>query len=326
MKAAYIEQLGPPANIRYGELPPPMVRERDVLVKVAAVTVDPIDTYIRGGAYKTPLPLPFIVGRDLTGVVAEIGPEVTRFKPGDHVWANNQGYDGRQGTFAEYVSVDERLLYPLPPGADLHEAVAVLHSALTAVIGLFAKARVQEGETIFVNGGSGNVGTAGLQLAKANGGRGIVTAGNEGKIGWGHEHGGELVINYKTQDIEQTIRGFASTGVDIYWDATKAPEVERALSVMARRGRLIVMAGLTHRCTLPVGPFYTSNCTLYGFTVTDATVEELGDYAAQINRWLAKGALRAKIVAKLPLPRDAEAHRMFETNEVFGKLVLLPEL
>src|SRR5205085_12420606 len=137
MKAAYIEQLGPPANIRYGELPPPMVRERDVLVKVAAVTVDPIDTYIRGGAYKTPLPLPFIVGRDLTGVVAEIGPEVTRFKPGDHVWANNQGYDGRQGTFAGYVSVDERRLYLLPRGADLRVAVAVVQSTLIIGVGLF---------------------------------------------------------------------------------------------------------------------------------------------------------------------------------------------
>jgi NADPH:quinone reductase len=266
------------------------------------------------------------VGRDLTGVVAEIGPEVTRFKPGDRVWANNQGYDGRQGTFAEYVSVDERLLYPLPPGVDLHEAVAVLHSALTAVIGLFAKARVQEGETIFVNGGSGNVGTAVLQLAKASGARVIVTAGSEEKIHWCHELGADLVINYKTQDIEQAIRGFASTGVDIYWDATKAPEVERALSVIARRGRLIVMAGLTHRCTLPVGPFYTSNCTLYGFTVTDATIEELSDYAAQINSWLAKGALRAKIAAKLALSQAAEAHRMFETKDLFGKLVLLPEL
>jgi NADPH2:quinone reductase len=87
-----------------------------------------------------------------------------------------------------------------------------------------------------------------------------------------------------------------------------------------------VMAGLGHRCTLPVGPFYTSNCTLYGFTVTDATVEELGDYAAQINSWLAKGALRAKIVARLPLSQAAEAHQMFETNDLFGKLVLLPEL
>jgi NADPH2:quinone reductase len=326
MQAAYIDQLGPPENIRYGELPLPVVRERDVLVKVAAVTVNPIDTYIRSGAYKTPLPLPFIVGRDLTGVVAEIGPEVTRFTPGDRVWANNQGYDGRQGTFAEYVSVDERLLYPLPPGVDLHETVAVLHSALTAVIGLFAKARVQEGETIFVNGGSGNVGTAVLQLAKASGARVIVTAGNEEKIRWCQELGADLVINYKTQDVEQAIRGFASMGVDIYWDATKAPEVERALSVIARRGRLIVMAGLTHRCTLPVGPFYTSNCTLYGFTVTDATVEELGDYAAQINSWLAKGALRAKIAATLPLSKAAEAHRMFETNDLFGKLVLLPEL
>lgn len=325
MKAAYIEHPGPPESIRYGELPAPVVGEQDVLVKVAAVTVDLIDTYIRSGAYKTPLPWPFIVGRDMTGVVAQIGTAVRRFKPGERVWANNQGYDGRQGTFAEYVSVDERLLYPLPPGVDMQEAVAVLHSALTAVVGLFARARLQAGETIFVNGGSGNVGSAVLQLAKASGARVIVTAGNEEKIRWCRELGADLVINYKTQNVEQAIKAFASNGVDIYWDATIAPEVERALSVIAHRGRLILMAGLTHHCTLPVGPFYTRNCTLYGFTVTDATVEELSECAAQINSWLAKGALKAKIVDTLPLSKTAEAHRMYETNELFGKLVLLPE-
>ncbi|WP_201377939.1 alcohol dehydrogenase catalytic domain-containing protein [Ktedonobacter sp. SOSP1-85] len=87
-----------------------MVGEQDVLVKVAAVTVDPIDTYIRSGTYKMPLPWPFIVGRDMIGAVAQIGTAVRRLKPGERVWANNQGYDGRQGTSAEYVSVDERLL------------------------------------------------------------------------------------------------------------------------------------------------------------------------------------------------------------------------
>jgi D-arabinose 1-dehydrogenase-like Zn-dependent alcohol dehydrogenase len=98
---------------------------------------------------------PFIVGRDRTGVVAQIGTAVRRFKSGERVWANNQGYDGRQGTSAEYLSVDERLLSPLPPGVEMQEAVVVLHSALTAVVCLFAKARLHAGETMFGNGGRG---------------------------------------------------------------------------------------------------------------------------------------------------------------------------
>lgn len=130
-------------------------------------------------------------------MVAQIGTAVRRFKPGERVWANHQCYDDRQGTSAEYVNVDERLLSPLPPGVDMQEAVAVLHSALTAVVGLFAKARLHAGETMFVNGGSGNVGSAILQFAKASGARVIVTAGSEEKIRWCRELGAALVINYK---------------------------------------------------------------------------------------------------------------------------------
>src|SRR5574340_740253 len=117
MKAAYIDQPGPPQNIHYGDLPLPSVGKRDVLVKVLAVDVNAVDTYIESGKFKTPLPFPFIIGRDVTGIVVRAGEEVSRFRAGDRVWANNQGYDGRQGTFAQYCSIDERLLYALPAQA-----------------------------------------------------------------------------------------------------------------------------------------------------------------------------------------------------------------
>ena len=111
MKAAFIERPGPPESIRYGEVAMAVIRhDRQVLVKVTAVTVNPIDTYIRSGAYPVALPRPFIIGRDLVRVVDAVGAGVTRFAPGQRVWSNNQGYDGRQGTFAEFVSVDEEML------------------------------------------------------------------------------------------------------------------------------------------------------------------------------------------------------------------------
>src|SRR5580704_17249790 len=113
MKAAYIEAPGPPDSIRFGELPQPPVGPGQILVRVGAICVDPIDVYIRSGAFKIPLPSPFIIGR-----VEQIGPGVTKFAPGDRVWCNNQGYDVRQGTFAEYAAVDEWFLYPLPAGVD----------------------------------------------------------------------------------------------------------------------------------------------------------------------------------------------------------------
>src|SRR5262245_54006653 len=112
MKAAFIEATGDPEIIRYAELPKPVPGKGEVLVRVGAVSVNPIDTYIRAGTAKMPLPKPFIVGCDLAGTVESVGPDAKRFKPGDRVWGSNQGLLGRQGTFAEYASVQEEWLYP----------------------------------------------------------------------------------------------------------------------------------------------------------------------------------------------------------------------
>lgn len=324
MKAAYITRTGPAEEIAYGNLPEPTAGAHGVLVDVAAVAVNPIDTYIRSGAHRTDLPQPFIVGRDMTGIVAGTGPMVRRFKPGDHVWCNNQGYGGRQGTFAERLCIDERLLYHLPSGADPVKTVAVLHSGLTAVIGLFARARLVAGESVFAIGGDGNVGTAVLQLARASGARVAVTA-SEAKAGWCRELGADAVIDYKHQDVARAVREFAPNGVDVLWDASGTIDLEPAISLMARRGRLVLMSGLHRRSVLPVGMFYTRNCTMHGFTVTDATDDELAAYAAEINSRIASGALRARIHGVMPLSRAAEAHRLVERGGLFGKVVLVPE-
>ena len=116
MRAAYIDAVGPPENIQFGELPTPAVGPSDVLVKTTAVCVDPVDTLIRSGQLPETLSFPFIVGRDMAGVVQAVGSSVTRFAPGDRVWCNNQGYHGRPGTFAAFRAVPQDLLYPLPSG------------------------------------------------------------------------------------------------------------------------------------------------------------------------------------------------------------------
>ena len=114
MKAAYIEEPGAPDKIIYGDLPKPKPTESQVLVKVKAVAVNPVDTYVRAGLYATDLPKPFVIGCDLAGVVEAVGPAATKYKPGDRVWGSNQGLLGRQGTFAEFAAVDECWLYPTP--------------------------------------------------------------------------------------------------------------------------------------------------------------------------------------------------------------------
>src|SRR5437868_7490259 len=189
MKAAYIETTGTPDVIQYGELPAPVPKESEVLVKVSAVAVNPVDTYIRSGMVAMPLPKPFIIGCDLAGAVAALGPEVRRFKVGDRVWGSNQGLLGRQGTFAEYASVHEDWLYPTPPGIPDTEAAAAALTGITAHLGLFRCARLQPGEMVFVNGGTGGVGAMVLQMAKAVGAQVITTVGSADRAalcrGWG---------------------------------------------------------------------------------------------------------------------------------------------
>lgn len=323
MKAAYIEGVGPPEVIRYGDLPEPELEPGTVLVRLTATTVDPIDTYIRSGAYPIELAFPFVVGRDMTGVVSALGHGVSGFRLGQPVWANNQGYAGRQGTFSEYVRVHEDLLYPLPEGVDPLAAVTVLHSGLTAVTGL-AKARLSAGESLFIHGGSGNVGTAVLQLARACGARVAVTAGSSEKADWCRAHGADRVIDYRRESLADALREFAPGGVDVYWEATRGLELEAAMEVMAEHGRLVVMAGLDRRCTFPVGRFYTHNLSLYGFTITSLSTHQLALAARQLNGWLARGILKGRVHSALTLAESAMAHRLVEAGDLFGKVLIVP--
>src|SRR5262245_4690337 len=132
MKAAYINQTGPPENIIVGELPTPMPTGSQVLVRVKAAAVNPIDTYVRRGTVKMDIPKPYIVGADLAGVVEKVGPNSKRFKVGDRVWGTDQGLLGRQGTFAEYAAVDEAWLYPIPEGVSDETAAACALVSITA--------------------------------------------------------------------------------------------------------------------------------------------------------------------------------------------------
>ena len=155
--------------IQYGDVPVPTPGLGEVLVQVRAVSVNPIDVYIRAGVVAMPLPKPFIIGCDLAGVVTAVGSQAGRFKIGDRVWGSNQGLLGRQGTFAEYAAVAEEWLYPIPEGVSDNAAAAVALVGITAHVGLFRCANLQAGETVFVNGGTGGVGSAVVLMARATG-------------------------------------------------------------------------------------------------------------------------------------------------------------
>jgi NADPH2:quinone reductase len=330
MKAAYIKQVGPPENITFGDLPTPEPTVAQVLVRVTAVAVNPIDTYLRSGAVKMELPLPFIVGCDLAGVVERCGPEVQRLKPGTRVWGSNQGLMGRQGTFAEFAAVDEAWLYPTPDGVSDQQAAAGALVGITAHLGLVRFAKLAAGETLFVNGGSGGVGSTVVQMAKAIGARAVTTAGSNEKVEACRALGADLALNYRTDDVDAAIRHFVPGGVNVWWETLREPNFERTVPLLAPRGRMIVMAGREARPVFPVGPFYVKDCSLFGFAMFNATPDEQRASATDINRWLASGQLKPRIDRVLPLAQAAEAHRLQEENTLqkagtlAGKIVLIP--
>jgi NADPH2:quinone reductase len=330
MKAAYIHEPGPPENIIVGTFPTPEPTGRQVLVRVAAAALNPVDTYIRSGTIKMDIPLPFIVGCDLAGVVEQAGPQAQRFKAGDRVWGSNQGLLGRQGTFAEYAAVDEDWLYPIPPGVSDEAAAASALVGITAHLGLVRDAKLKSGETLFVNGGTGGVGSAVVQMAKAIGARVITTAGSEEKVAACRALGADGAINYKNEDVAARVKESAPNGVNVWWETLRDPNFDQTVALLAPRGRMILMAGRDARPQFPVGPFYVKGCSLHGFAMFNATPDEQRAAAQDINRWLADGNLKPGIDRIMPLDQAAAAHRLQEENTVgkagtlAGKIVIRP--
>ena len=331
MKAAYIETCGAAeATIKYGDLPQPDPTGTQVLVKVGAVAVNPIDTYLRNGANYWELPKPFIIGCDLAGTVEALGPQARRFKVGDRVWGTNQGLMGRQGTFAEYAAVDEAWLYPTPANVKDEEAAACALVGITAHLGLVREARLEAGETVFVNGGTGGVGSMVVQMAKILGAKVIATAGSGEKVAALSQLGADAAVNYKTDDIAAAVKQFAPAASISTGKRSASPTSIVIVSYLAERGRIILMAGREARPPFPVGPFYVKGCSLAGFVMFKATAGEQRACADDINRWLAAGKLKANISRILPLAEAAKAHSLQEQNTLQkagtlgGKIVLKP--
>jgi NADPH2:quinone reductase len=329
MKAAFIETTGSPDVIRYGDLTRPTPKAGEVLVRVAAVAVNPIDLYIRSGLVQMPLPKPFIIGCDLAGAVEEVGPQAVRFKKGDRVWGSNQGLLGRQGTFAEYAAVQENWLYPTPPEVEDVQAAATALVGITAHLGLFGHAKLQPGETVFVNGGTGGVGAIVVQMTRAVGGKVVTTVGSPAKAEVCRQWGADCVLNYKSDDIPAKVKEFTGgRGVDVWYETQREPDFLKTVPLVAARGRIVLIAGRQAQPVFPVGPFYVKGLSLHGFAMFNATPEEQRRASEDINTWLKEGKLRSPIGKILPLREAAAAHRLLEENTLgkagtlTGKVVL----
>ncbi|MFI8308360.1 NADPH:quinone reductase [Streptomyces sp. NPDC085927] len=322
MRAAYVERFGPPEEIRFGELSCPRPGPTDVLVDVLATTVNPVDTFVRSGRFRTDVAFPFVVGRDLVGRVARAGEGAAGFAPGDLVWSNSLGHGGRQGAAAERAVVASDRLYHLPPEADPYEAVAVFHPAATAYLALFTHGNLRAGETVLVEGAAGNVGSALVTLAVRAGARVVATAAAK-DAGHCRSLGAGQVLDYADPHLEQRIVQAAPHGVDLHLDTSGRNELERAVSLLAPRGRVVLLAGAGTRPVLPAGDLYMKDGSVRGFVISHATSAELAEAARVINGLLAANRLRPREVVSRPLASAGEAHRQMEEGMLRGRRVVL---
>jgi NADPH2:quinone reductase len=329
MKAAYYETTGGPDVIRYGDRPTPDPGPGEVRVKVAAASVNPIDTYIRSGTAQPSVPSTTVPGRDYAGTVDAVGPGVTRVKVGDRVWGANQGSGGRLGAFAEYTVAGEDWVYPLPDAVSFRDGAAAALVGVTAHLGLFLRAGLKAGETVFVNGGTGGVGSMVIQTAKAAGATVIATAGSAEKVSLAKALGADAVVNYKTEDVAKAVKdATGGAGVQVWFETLPPTDLDRTVELTAPRGRVVVMAGRQARPAFPNGAIYVKGLSMLGFAMFNYTAAELRACADDMNSWFATGKMRALVGKVFPLSEAAAAHRLQEENTLHkagtltGKIVV----
>ncbi|WZP00816.1 NADPH:quinone reductase [Isosphaeraceae bacterium EP7] len=318
MRAAYIEQTGGADQIKVGDLPLPELGPGQVRVKVGAVSFNPIDLYVRSGMVAMPMAFPYILGSDVAGTVDEVGQGVTGLKVGDRVWGSNQGLMGRPGAASEFANVDAEWLYLTPANLDDTQAAAIALTGITAHLGLFRTGQLKAGETVYVPGGSGGVGSMVVQMAKAAGARVATSAGSPERVKLAESLGADLALNYKTDDIPAALRQFSPEGIDVWYDTLREHDLEVSVPLLRKRGRMILIAGRTSKPSLPVGSFYPRDCSLLGFAMFNASADEQRTSAVEMSRWAGEGKLKPIIGKVFPLEETRQAQEFLEQNTSHG--------
>jgi NADPH:quinone reductase-like Zn-dependent oxidoreductase len=237
MKAFIIDRYGKKEVGRIGEMPDPEVRDDDVLIRIHAASINPLDTKIESGEFKLILPyrLPLILGNDMAGTVVRVGARVRNFKPGDEVYARPD--DDRIGTFAEFIAVRESSLAPKPKNLGMVEAASLPLVALTAWQTLVEIAQLKKGQKVLIHAGSGGVGTIAIQLAKHLGAF-VATTTSTANIDWVKALGADVVIDYKQQDFATVLRDY-----DVVLNSLGNDALKKSLQVLKPGGHLLSISG-----------------------------------------------------------------------------------
>jgi alcohol dehydrogenase len=330
MKAFTIDSYGKKNALRLADVPTPELRDDEVLVEVHAAGVNLLDSKIKSGEFKLILPyrLPLILGHDVAGVVVQVGPRVRQFKLGDAVYARVD--DFRIGTFAEFVPVKEASLALKPQGLTMVEAASIPLVGLTAWQALVEKAKLKQGQKVFIQAGSGGVGTFAIQLAKHLGAT-VATTTSTGNMPLVQRLGADVIVDYKSQDFADVLNGY-----DVVLNSQDNKTLVKSLRVLKSGGKLISISG-------PPDPEFAKEAAVPGFVklvirMLSAGVRRKarglglayaflfmkasGSQLREITRLIDAGAIRPVVDRVFPFAETQAALAYVESGRAKGKVVV----
>ena len=320
MKAIRVHEFGAPEVMRLEEVAEPAPGPGQVVVKLAAVGVNPVDAYIRSGQYRPDLKLPYTPGLDGAGVISAVGPEVKHRRVGDRVYVAWS----LTGTYAEQVLCKEFQTHPLPEGISFAQGAAIGVPYGAAFRALFQRGHALPGETALVHGASGGVGIAAVQLARAAGLTVIGTAGSDRGRELVLAQGAHHVLNHRDSGyLDQLKELTCGRGVDIILEMLANVNLGHDLKVLAKEGRVVVIGS---RGTVEIDPrdAMGQETAILGMTLYNATEKELAGMHAAFAAGLVNHTLRPVVSRELPLAEAATAHHAVLESSTFGKIVLIP--
>ena len=323
MKCIQISKPGGPEVLVPAERPTPSPKANEILVKVAAAGVNRPDVQQRLGKYAPPPDASDLPGLEVAGEVAAIGAEVKTWKVGDKVCALVHG-----GGYAEYCVTPEVQALPIPKGLSAIEAASLPETFFTVYSNVYDRARLAPGESLLVQGGSSGIGVTAIQMAAALGNRVFATAGSDEKCAACVKLGAEKAINYRTQDFAAEVKAATGgKGVNVVLDMVGGDYVQREISCMAEEGRMVFIAVLGGwKAEFNIAEVMMKRLVLTGSTLRPRTVAFKGAVAKNLRErvWplIEAGKIKPVIYKTFPLALASEAHRLMETSQHIGKIVL----
>ncbi len=329
MKAVLMTAPGKPEVLQLREIPNPLPPQNtELLVRLKAAGVNPIDTKLRDRGTFYPDKMPAILGCDGAGVVEAVGTAVKRFRVGDEVYFCNGGIGGHQGNYAEFTTVDERFVAAKPKSVSFVEAAAAPLVLITAWEALYERGRLEPGEKVLIHAGAGGVGHVAIQLAKLKGADVCTTISNQEKADFVKNLGADYAINYKENDFVKAALDWTNGGVDLAFDTVGGETFEKTFAAIRIYGDIVTILQpsdatkwkVARQRNLRIGLELMLTPMLQGMVEAQ---QHHGEILAECAKWMDEGKLKVCVNRTFGLEEVAKAHELLEAGSMIGKVVIV---